>query len=158
MISSLFRQLTRKQIKEYILVVAKSYPDWHSKAGHFTHYGSKILKRTEVQKIHEISLDCDYWMEVASHVKRKKAEILVCYRKIDGRYVEDTKICTLKKVNIQKGHFMPAIEDGLRIGNKVIPISVIAANHGLSESDFIEWYKYQADNQIIIIHFTDFKY
>ncbi|MDU1891372.1 MAG: hypothetical protein E6767_11855 [Dysgonomonas sp.] len=157
-IKSIIGGKKEKELKRYILHIDRIYPDWHSKAGQFTHFGSKVTGRTVVPKIHEFVFDYERWLEAEAEINAGDAKMTICYREIRGADVYDTRICSYEKIKVQVARFGSSIEDGLILNNRIISVAEIAQNQGLTESDFIEWYKFNENERVGILQFTSFEY
>lgn len=148
----------KERVKRHRLIIDKFFPEWHSRSGQPTHFGSKITGLSNHVKIHEISADYSGWMKIIEEVNAGKAKMTICYREIRNMEMCDTKIRSLSNLKMQIGQFLSPVSAGMKVEDKIIPIAVLAKNQGLSETDFLEWYKYYADKTVGIMHFTDFEY
>lgn len=158
MIKTIKKIIKKEKVKRHLMIIAKHFPDWHIKSGQPTHFGSKVTGLSDQIKIHEICTDYDAWFKIVDEINSGKAKLTICYREIRNMEMWDTKILSLSNIRMQIGRFSSSIVDGIEIGDKIIPIADFAGNNGLSEADFIEWYKYYTDKTVGIIHFTDFEY
>lgn len=154
-IKNLFRT---KSHKRHILVVDNKFPKWHSKSGEPTHFDSKIVGTNNGRKIHEICSGLNDWLAIAHEVNSGNAELMVCYSEVFGCDLLNIPICHVDKINIQQAYFPATPEKGLKVEDRLVPISEVAINEGLTRDDLVEWYQFFTGQHVYIIHFTHFTY
>ena len=79
-IKSIIGRKKERELKRHVLYIDRIYPDWHPKAGQFTHHGSKVVGRSEVPKIHEITTDYSYWLNAVDEINAGNAKMTVSYK------------------------------------------------------------------------------
>jgi len=144
-------------IKTYVLMVAKTFPATHPRAGEETGFREKIING---DKIHTIRGNYILWMKRAEKINSGKASLSL--RQWTGKpYAsKQLEIMKLDKIGIQSVTIVPYS----RLKNLEIAIAGIrmndiniAHNDGLTLLDMYFWFK-ESVNYGAVIHFTDFRY
>lgn len=155
--------------KKYILTLSQYFPSDHPKASQITGFENNILE----QKIHTIRANADLWLKRADEINSGKARLII--RKWTGKPYcsKQETICALTNIGVQrivlKGRYttmdgveIPCWAEVLDQDGKIKPVKLeeIAYNDGLSEQDFLYWFRCRGKEDFsgIIIHFTDFRY
>jgi hypothetical protein len=164
-------------MKTFVLMVAKTFPASHPRAGQPTNFEEKINSiNCDLPfppfnpKIHTIRANYELWKKRIDQVKAGKAFISV--RQWEGKPYRSKQLECFRfygdRIGIQKLE-----EDGMfyRIDGKYGKFNLLtfSKNDGLSFVDFIHWFPIKCkkkqitepkrfENPMAIIHFTNFKY
>jgi hypothetical protein len=152
------------KIKTYVITLSKRFPSYHPRKGQPTEFGPKVY---HLDKRHTIRGNYAFWKPRIDSINRGEA-ILSVREWIDKPYYSKQKelaVFGAGEVGIQKCDVKIAtVLDSQCAAIKVngIDCSIerckeIAKNDGLSQKDFINWFK----KPIVdggIIHFTDLRY
>jgi hypothetical protein len=142
-------------MKTYVLMVAKTYPAYHSKGGQLTKF---MLKIWDNEKLHTFRANYELWVKRAENINAGLA-ILSVRQWTDKPYRSKQKQeFTQTKLTIQKAELID--NNTMRIDGKHYDLSdgYIANNDGLSLNDFREWFKKYPKKPLALIHFTNLKY
>jgi len=129
------------------IIIADWFPVGHIRQCCLTHFKEKILYGT---KIHTIRKNFTKW-----NCRIKKFSLR---RKImEVKTVDNNKIVSIKNPGIQKLNFT---EYGYcLIDNKLIPLTTVALNDGLTIEELLSWFKNEnIKNDYALIHFTGMRY
>jgi len=181
----------KNKIKTYVIFVSRAYPAYHPRKGQPTNFVEKInssillngLKKklnatfiTEPSdlKIHTFRGNFQLWEKRVNEVLAGNAVIVIKYHTL-GRYVKGNKQIEFVKldkdsgVGIQEAIYESNFEEpynGMAIKCedgifRDFPFYKLAANDGLSNKDFADWFKkgkYNLKEPMACIHFTSFRY
>jgi hypothetical protein len=151
----------------YVLTISETFPKTHKRAGQGTGFPLSIK---HYEKIHTIRSNYALWKKRFEKIDKGLA-ILVLKVWVGKPYGKGSTQHSIFKydntwgIGIEKLEFhknkdeIPCIKYPL-VNNYAEPnIETIAQNDGLSWPDFKEWFRtYDLDNELAIIHFTDFRY
>lgn len=167
-------------MKKCVLMISKTFPASHYKAGQPTCFADKIKRAhlgirdvsrklifDQMYKYHTIRANCDYWEECFRYIDagdaylsiREWAGIPYRSKQIELMRLTKNDGIGLQKLTFEKDFFItdrlcrPFI-DGLRQD-----VSLLANNDGLHLSDWLFWFeKYDLDKPMAVIQFTNFRY
>lgn len=150
---SLSGKLTKKQV---VLMIAKRFLKYHSKAGELTNFEQKIKDKV---KIHTIRGGYDLWKKKIDEVKAGKAELVLKewsgmpYRTPQEKlFVYDQHDgIGVSKLTYEKGKLI--VNDEV-----IISPEVLAKNDGLTLKEFEDWFKVFPAEPMAILHLTGFRY
>lgn len=143
-------------MKTYVLILSKTFPKYHPRAGQATNYYKKALDQ---KKLHTIRGNYPLWKKRIEKVNAGEACISV--REWTGKPYnsKQKELFELQKneVGIQK------IEDSgfsYLIDDKLTEITEkhLSKNDGLRLVDFLCWFPEPFSKPMAIIHFTGFRY
>lgn len=146
-------------MKTYVLIVSKTFPKTHARAGKSTGFVENINKlfTGDCKKIHTIRSNYDLWSNRAKEINAGKAVLSIRYWSDKPYRSKQIEICKLTKVGVEKlsepDNFLRAL-----VEDKPIEWGVVAENDGLNFIDFCEWFKTRQKEPMAIIHFTNFRY
>lgn len=162
------------KIKTYNIMLSTVFPVTHPKAGQETGFKPKVLAALNdtpcyLKKLHTIRANYELWKKRFDEVDGGYAVINL--RQWLGRPYRSKTVLIKKltsedgigiqKLNIVEERYksrsiiMCFVDDSLK--NCLLP--TLAANDGLSVSDWLAWFKgYDKTKPLAIIHFTDFRY
>lgn len=152
-----FRSILKKPKKE-ILLLHRTFPDWHTKAGMPTHFGSALQAKNQKQKLHSIFFYNENWDQLEKRVNSGKSVLCICYLNLNKSEYSNTLILKTNKIKIQKGYLLSPLEDGAIVDQFPVTLKELAKNEALSVEDFISWYKPYEGAEFHIVHYTDFQY
>lgn len=158
-------------MKCYVIMLAKTFPATHPRAGQPTRFDEKILdgiKKVEMGeepstwKIHTIRENHDLWFDRMEEVATGRA--FLSLRQWSGRpyYSKQVELFKLTHENgvgfesifILEEYFITIANHPCRKSNELI-----ADNDGLSIKDFDQWFGHKKRGQLMaLIHFTKFRY
>ena len=157
-----------KKMKTYVLTVSQTFPKTHKRAGEETGFIDKIKGGV---KPHTIRANYELWKKRIDEVNAGNAVLSIRYWSGRPYYTKQVEICQLGKdsgCGVQALIFtdktlLGATACGPEYPNPTwyfgLNIGGLAKNDGLSELDFVEWFKkYDLSKPMAIIHFTDFRY
>lgn len=150
-------------MKKYVIIISERFPKTHSKAGEETGFNSKIKQGL---KIHTIRMNYELWAKRIKEVQegnaclsirkwsglpyRSKQIELFNFQNLDGVGIERLQIGILG-IFLNDDYITPKPNHNI--------IENIAFNDGLDSDDFREWFrKVSIEDELAIIHFTDFRY
>lgn len=148
--------------KKVILTLCKVFPATHSRAEEVTGFEDKLANGS---KIHTIRYNAkDVWDGRIEGIASGRKYLSV--REWTGRPYNSTQreFARFERVGLQHITMTYNMDDAVPqvwIDNKKIPIEVVAANDGLSVSDFVEWFFGSSKSNVfegVVIHFTNFRY
>lgn len=147
-------------MKTYILMLAKTFPKGHPKAGQPTGFKEKFLKG---EKIHTIRLHPDSWRKRIIDIVNGDAKLSI--RQWSGKpyrskqeIIKDLYYDRNGNIGYENMEFSAFRRNPAAYG---FLQPIIAGNDGLLLEDWKYWFKKEllADRKIgIIIHFTSFRY
>jgi hypothetical protein len=158
--------------KCYVMMLAKQFPAHHYKKGQPTSFK---YKAAEDEKIHTIRINVGYWKKRIDEVNARKAYISIrewsdkpyqkgssqpeLFRMYKCGYelICKTGYGYLVTTDIEHGEVdgKPSLTAKVAIEQE----TTIAQNDGLEVDDFNSWFaKIDTKEQLIIIHFTDYRY
>lgn len=154
-------------MKTYILMLSKVFPTTHPRCGEPTDFKKK---RKDGSKKHTIRGNAEFWEHRAEEINAGRAILSIRqwsgkpYEKGSHQIVigEQTRLGT-QRITLGCYGAFPAPWATVQNGDKQSPVEIdrIAANDGLSTSDFISWFnlRKRKDNfNGVILHFTDYRY
>ena len=165
----------KKQI-EYCLILSKEFPLTHPRAGEETLFSLRMLAAILKfscyhAKLHTIRGNYELWAKRFEKIAAGEAVLSV--REWEGKPYrsKQREIARLTRedgIGIQKLDLMSVLFSGVRkidydfwdaYGKFVGLIRKLAANDGLTEEDWLEWFKeFDYSKPMAIIHFTPFRY
>jgi len=152
----------KKEKTKVILLLCKTFPKGHRRAGELTKFHFNIEKG---KKIHTVrSNKGNIWDQRCLDIALGRKYLTV--REWTGKPYnsEQKEIARYDHIVIQRIIMTYGVNDELPrcwIDGKDVPIEEVAANDGLSVEDFVDWFFGQKDQNIfegVVIHFTDFRY
>jgi hypothetical protein len=159
--------------KTYVLIVSRTFPKTHKRAGEQTWFVEKINEaRMPItdepimgKKIHTIRANYELWNKRAKEINEGKAILSLRYWSGKPYNSPQVEFMQIEKIGLQRLEFYED-KDGIHalkyplIDNYAEPnIETIAVNDGLLFVDFREWFKkYDISKTLAIIQFTNFKY
>lgn len=158
-------------MKTYVLIVSRTFPKYHKRAGENTNFIDGISCALfcpgdcndcnfNDRKIHTIRSNYEYWSKIIKEVQEGKAILSLRYwsgKPYNSKQVEFCKLDKDSGIGIQK--IESFIWQYAICENKTIEIEDISKKDGLSFEDFKEWFKgYDLSKPMAIIHFTNFRY
>lgn len=151
-------------MKTYYLTLSKVFPSTHAKAGMPTYFEEKLTQHT---KLHTIRANYELWKKRFEQIAAGKAvlSIRVWVGKPYGKGSTQREISRLtredgigiQKLRIYEHEPLPVVY----ADRYTTPVDwqELAANDGLSLSDWREWFKdCDLSQPLAIIHFTPFRY
>jgi hypothetical protein len=149
------------KLKTYILMLAKNFPSHHYKGGQPTNFYQKVL---DGEKIHTIRINAENWQRKIEEVNAGRA--IISIREWSGKpYEKGTSQIELFQLhtcwfeNIEKGRNYLIVDESGNAYIEDLNFGKIQNNDGLSVPEFNAWFKkIDTGEQLIIIHFTDFRY
>ena len=145
-------------MKTYVLIISRTFPATHPHKGEDTNFVKNIFTRI---KIHTIRANYELWEKRIEEVQAGEAELSLRYwqgKPYNSKQYEFCRLKTYHGVGIQKVEFK-ADEFGPLVNGRKQFMSDLAANDGLSLTDFTAWFKgYDLSKAMAIIHFTKFRY
>lgn len=147
-------------MKTYVLMLSKTFPATHPKAGQRTNFYNNIL---EVNKVHTIRKNYQFWKKRIDEVNKGNACISVREWIGKPRKSFQNELFELHKGEVEIQKIAKKIEGGilLEVNGETKPVAFaeLAANDGLSMQDFEDWFSDGSFNEpCAIIHFTPFRY
>jgi hypothetical protein len=141
-------------MKCYILSVSKVFPSNHPRSLEPTLFKTKILNYS---KIHTIRKNYKYWQKRLSTVNEKTGYLSLRQWKDKPYYSKSEEFQKLYKVGFEK---LQKVNNQWYIGKEKLNIDekIISKNDGLSLYDFNNWFPMANYTDLIIIHFTEFRY
>lgn len=158
-------------MKCYVIMLAKTFPATHPRAGQPTRFDEKILdgiKKVEMGtepptwKIHTIRENHDFWHDRMAEVAAGRAFLSLrqwAGRPYHSKQVELFKLTHENGVGFEtififEKHFITIGKSPCRNSNELI-----ADNDGLYIKDFDQWFGDEKRGQLMgLIHFTKFRY
>lgn len=148
-------------MKTYVITLSKNFMKGHPKAGQPTNFKEKFLNG---EKIHTIRGNYTLWKKRIKEVQEGKATLSI--REWSGKpYNSKQEVIKNLTVADGVGVQMLTFENGkfeaqFIDGNYCYAILDTPAKYdGLSFDDFRDWFKkYDLSEQMVIIHFTPFRY
>jgi len=146
-----------KKEKRFVITVAKKFLSYHSKAGQPTEFGENIQKGF---KIHTIRPNYDGWLKKFKDIDSGKGKLIVNqWSGLPYRTPQETIKELSKEDGIGVSKLTFKENEGLFVNDTIhVQIEELAANDGLSLTDFEEWFKVFPSEPMAIIHFTPFRY
>ncbi|MDF1547152.1 MAG: hypothetical protein P1P88_04985 [Bacteroidales bacterium] len=143
----------KKKKKTFVLMISEKFPAYHPRAGQETFFEDKIKSG---DKIHTIRQNFALWKKRAVIIN--SGDGVLSIRKWAGKPYRSKHIelFRFEIIYVQKIDYDQ--EGWWSINHWLYRNAELAKNDGLSEDDFISWFKGCPDNLGCIIHFTDFKY
>lgn len=163
----------------YVLIVSRTFPALHPKAGQSTDFCEKILNGLAYKKpekwgdckVHTIRKNYDLWKKRIEKVKAGKAEISIRYWSGVPYRSKQITFCKLTKTNgigISQIFLSHDLEYGFkaRIDTAELfgptDLELIAHHDGLTATDFLDWFfpyrKINNEFSGAIIHFNGLRY
>ena len=170
-------------MKTYVLTISRLFPKNHKNSGQETWFIQKIQnaingykesvvtcydknnKETDIlirdKKIHTIRSNYELWQKRISEIQKGNAILSIRYwigKPYNSKQVEICKLDKNSGVGVQP-IFMHSCHATLPNTETFIRFSDLSYNDGLSPFCFVEWFKkYDLSKQMVIIHFTSFRY
>lgn len=149
-----------KKLKCYVITVSEYFPSYHPRKNEETNFPLKIV---EMEKIHTIRANFDWWKKRIDAINRGEAYLSIRKWSDKPYRSPQVEIKRLYKVGIQEfrlpGPNSPITKHLRMTGeNGFYYCSTIAENDGLKIDDFVSWFKPYKAGSLAIIHFTDFRY
>lgn len=149
-------------MKTYVIILGKTFPNGHPRAGQDTHFKEKFLSG---EKNHTIRSNYPLW---ATRIKEiREGEACLSVREWVGTPYRSgqTEIACLdarsgvgiQKANISVLNKMVWCSIG-KNNASIVPITEVAKNDGLSEEDFIKWANWAEMSDQAIIWFNGLRY
>lgn len=137
-----------------VLLVAKSFLKYHSKAGQPTDFEKKIK---DGEKLHTIRSNFKEWEKKIRKIEDGVGKLVV--KQWSGRAYRSPQVKLFELedgVGIQKLEFI----DGKFIVDEKTEVSIetLAKNDGLTLEDFKDWFQVFPTTPMAILHFTKFRY
>lgn len=159
--------MLNRKVKTYNIMLSRSFPATHPKAGQETGFAQKVMAAIgntpcHPKKLHTIRANYDLWKKRIYEVMAGKA--VLCLRQWTGKpYRSKTVVIkTLTAadgIGIQKLNFNWSGTGLNFIEEKMLHNSNLADNDGLSLNDWQAWFRgYDHSKPLAIIHFTNFRY
>jgi hypothetical protein len=138
----------------YVLTISKYFPSTHPRAGEETHFEEKILA---LRKLHTIRANYKLWQK--RFKKIDKGEAYISVRQWTGKPYRSKQVELFQYdksdgIGIQKIN----IAESIKLYHYNRYMAQIAYNDGLGIKDFINWFKSYKSSNLVIIHFTEFRY
>ena len=144
-------------MKTYVLMIARTFPVTHSRAGDLTQFEFKIA---EGYKKHTLRANYKLWQYRINEVNKGNACLSVRQwlgKPYNSRQLEIFNF-TGSQVGIQKIEWDTALGWFIDDFDSDLYTKDLAENDGLTLPDFKEWFKKYPKEPMAIIHFTDFRY
>lgn len=144
-------------MKTRVLLISKVFLSHHPKAGKPTHFKEKILSG---EKIHTLRDNINFWQPIIAEVIKGESELSIRewtatpYASPQSQFLRldnDYQGVGYDVVNLENGNIYVNGLTNREIQKKV------PKNDGLSEEDFWNWFGNE-NKQLIMIHFTNYKY
>lgn len=137
-----------------VLLVAKSFLKYHSKAGELTNFEQKIK---DGEKLHTIRSNFKEWEKKIRKIEDGDGKLVVKQWSDVPYRSPQVKLFELEDgVGIQKLEF---IEGKFIVDGKTeVSIEKLAKNDGLELQDFKDWFQVFPTTPMAIIHFSKFRY
>lgn len=159
-------------MKTFILMLSKTFPTTHPKAGKPTFFDVKLNgvltpNGTKWQKLHTIRNNYNLWYDRMDKVIYGDAILSIrewTGKPYNSKMIEIARLGKNDGVGLQKLWFDENnkgvwIFNWHDINGKYIPIEKLAFNDGLTINDWKAWFKgCDLRKPLAIIHFTDFRY
>jgi len=148
--------------KTYVIMVGKTFPNGHPKAGQPTNFKQQIL---EGKKIHTIRENYDLWFRRVEKVNFGKA--IISLREWEGKPYKSKQVefMRLERAGCERFycHYLndSHIRSQVNCGSYKLGLAQMAVNDGFeSKSDLLSWFFKKPDSSFkgAIIHFTDLRY
>jgi hypothetical protein len=117
------------KMKTYVLMLAKTFPADHPRAGQETHFAEKYL---EGEKIHTIRANAYLWLKREKEIDQGNAVLSI--RQWEGKPYKSKQIEIAQLTKIILEIISEGEVDGLSIDE-------LAKNDGLLRKDFEDWFK-----------------
>lgn len=143
---------------KYVLTVSKNFPKTHPEAGNETGFEFKILSAT---KKHTLRGNYDLWKKRFEKIEKGLACLVV--RQWTGKPYRSKQVDLFTLTKEQDGIGLQKIEWtnlGIFIDDydTELKIKDVAENDGLTERQFIDWFKGYPVEPLAVIHFGKFRY
>lgn len=147
-------------MKIYRLMVSQTFPCTHSRAGESTGFPKKLK---DGRKLHTIRGNAEWWEQVAKEINAGEAVLSVRvwngrpYRSKQTEIMQVTKLGT-QRIRMSCDAVFPLPTP--YIDGRDVDVFAVAANDGLSLSDFLEWFFPNGSGVFdgVVLHFTDKRY
>lgn len=147
------REMKKEKLKTHVLMLSKKFVGNHPKKGQDTNFIQNIANGF---KIHTIRLNCELWKKRIDEVNQGKA-VISLRQWIDKPYRSKQEAIKI----ITKGLVGYEVMNLSKLSTEE-ELTHIAGNDGLSKEDFIAWFggmdEVMKDKEVVVIHFTDFRY
>ena len=147
-------------MKTYVLTISQQFTTTHERKGQDTNFIPLILQGS---KKHTIRGNYDLWKKRFDKINAGEAVLSIRVwegKPYNSKQIEMLQLDNTNGIGIEKVIFDDYLYscriDGTRFS---VSSENIPDNDGLSLGDFEEWFKgYDLSNEMVIIHFTDFRY
>jgi hypothetical protein len=154
--------------KIFVLIISRTFPKTHKRAGDRTGFEQGIACSVfcpgdcsecsfDKKKLHTIRSNYELWKKKAKEINDGNAILSIRYWSGKPYCSKQVELCTLDEIGLQKldnpANFVYAEIDG-----KMCNWGDVAKNDGLSFEDFCEWFKSRQKEPMAVIHFTNFRY
>lgn len=165
-------------MRTYVLIISRTFMKSHPRAGQFTFFKEAIeagvegkrlvafvtsrragFRHTKMNeqagKIHTLRPNYDLWSARAEEINAGRA--VLSLRQWTGKPYrsKQKEFMRLEKIGVQRISLLSG-KDFCYVDGQTQYIQFISKNDGLSEQDFIDWFKKDVDG--CVLHFTDFRY
>jgi hypothetical protein len=146
------------KLKKYVLMLSRTFPVYHYLKGQPTNFKEKLL----AEKIHTIRINAKNWAHKIDEVNAGRA--IISIKEWSGAPYKSTpiEIFQMHKCGFEfvtKNNYGYIINSPDNDSISLVSSLGIAKNDGLLVEEFNSWFKkIDTSQQLIIIHFTDFRY
>lgn len=142
-------------MKTYVLILAKTFPKGHPRAGEPTYFKEEYL---DERKIHSFRGNCDRWAKILHQVSEGKAILSIrVWRGLPYRSKQEV----LRNLYFYDGVGYEIIDMAALNKDERIKKS-IASNDGMALKDWEVWFEKELHSKtvapMILIHFTTLRY
>lgn len=167
-------------MKTYVIILSKVFPKVHSQAGYSTYFYDKfflgqnckgckgkeadcVFCYGEQPKLHTIRANYPLWKARFEEIEAGKARLSIRQwtgKPYRSKQEEIASLTASDGIGIQMLSFAPYYTLTVPfVDSRRITPDVIAANDGLTNADWREWFMhYDLTQPLAIIHFTKFRY
>ncbi len=144
-------------MKTYVLIISQFFPKTHSRSGSETNFEESI--ESGIKK-HTIRGNFDFWKKRFEKINSGEAVLSVrCWTGKPYKDPQKELFRFSKKdcIGIQK---IQHKEEGWFVDDELTDLTteVVSGNDGLSENDFLEWFKGHPKEEMVLINFSHFRY
>lgn len=157
-------------MKQHNIIVSSRFPATHSRKGEPTDFGQSIIEGTKIYTVRE---NYPFWKKKIDEVNNREAVLWPKYwsrkpycspqKEYPFKFDDKSGLCVgqlVKKEGFLNGSlFYIRYNDKDSHDWRKIKLTDLAKNDGLSEKDFMEWFKNAPSYKpMALIHFTKFRY
>lgn len=141
-------------MKIYLLFISRKYLDQHPLKGQPTNFKEKILSG---QKITTLRHNLKYWIPRLKNIQEEKGYLSLREWEGTPRHSDSLEFLRLYKIGYET---LKKVKGTWLVGRSenTISDSKLAINDGLSIKNFNDWFPALNYDDMIIIHFTKFRY